>query len=67
LRSAQTPPIIIRAGKIRDKDIEDLRAQTGKLVEDVNEIVDLVRSDPGVQVDRKLFVPVIVIFSLDQA
>jgi hypothetical protein len=63
LQEKLAAPIIIRAGKVRSKHLQQLQMKSGRIVEDVQEVMKLINSDRGVKKDRRVFVPVVVVYS----
>ena len=60
-----TPPIVVRAGKVREKHIRQLQTKSGKVTEDVQEIMRLIRSDSRLEKEYRVFVPVVVVYSVE--
>lgn len=60
--STSTAPIVIDLGKVKSKHIRRLKRGRGKLTDDVNEVVDQVRSQLGGEAHEKLFVPVVLVY-----
>jgi hypothetical protein len=56
-------PIVVRAGKVRDEHLRDLKSNTGRLLEDVDEVMRTIHSRQHLSHDNRVFVPVIVIYS----
>ncbi len=55
-------PIIIDLGKVKKKAIKDLRRGHGKLLHEVNEAVEQVKSGLGADAEGKEFVPVVIMY-----
>jgi hypothetical protein len=55
-------PVVIELGKKRRKPLKELARGRGKLVDDVNQVVERVRAELGDQARGKEFVPVVVVF-----
>jgi len=57
-----TAPIVVSLGAQSRKRIRQLRRGKGRLMEDVADVVDQVRSSFGDQAAGKVFVPVVLIY-----
>jgi hypothetical protein len=62
-----TPPIVVDLGKASDDEIELLRQGTGSLVEDIEEVMRLLRRDTGPQTGDRVFLPVVATYIRDDA
>ena len=58
-------PIIVRAGKARDKDLRKLRLGTGRMVEDMKLVVRMLEADSSFKKDGRVLMPVIAFYSLE--
>ena len=57
-----TTPIVIDLGKTRRKRIKALKRGKGKLVDEVRDVVGLVREDLGEEAGGRTLVPVVVLY-----
>jgi uncharacterized protein DUF6200 len=57
-----SPPVVVSLGKQSRKRIRSLKRGKGKLVDEVNSVVDQVRASFGDGADGKVFVPVVVVY-----
>ena len=57
----QTPIVVVR-GKPKSKRIKELKRGEGKLMDEVAEVLELVRSDLGDRLAGKELVPVVLIY-----
>ncbi len=60
--STSTAPIVIDLGKVKPKRIRQLKRGQGKLVNEINEVVNEVRSQLGEEVQDKVLVPVVLTY-----
>ena len=59
------PPIVVDLGKASDDEIDQLMQGTGPLVEDIEEVMRLLRRDAGPQTGNRVFVPVVATYVRD--
>ena len=57
-----TPAIVVSLGSQRPSRIRQLKQGMGRLMDDVNDVVQQVQSSLGEQADGKVFVPVVLIY-----
>ena len=57
-----TPPIVVDLGKASDDEIDLLMQGTGPLVEDIAEVMRLLRRDAGPQTGERVFLPVVATY-----
>jgi hypothetical protein len=57
-----TPPIVVDLGKAGDDEIDLLMQGTGPLVEDIEEVMRLLRRDAGPQTGERVFLPVVATY-----
>ena len=57
-----TTPIVIDLGKTKTKRIKDLKKGKGKLVDEVNDVIEDVRARLGADATGKQLVPVVLIY-----
>ena len=55
-------PIVVDLGKKKKKQIRDLKRGSGKLMDEVAEVLNRVRDSLGSEADLKNLVPVVVIY-----
>ena len=55
-------PVVIDAGKVRQKRIKDLKRGQGKLVLEVAEAVEQIRRGLGPEAEGKQIVPVVLVY-----
>ena len=58
----QLPPVVVDLGKTKKKLIRALKQGEGKLMEDVTEAVEAVRSNLAPELDGKVLVPVVIVY-----
>jgi hypothetical protein len=63
LRTKVKSPIVVDLGKTRRADVDELRNCAGRLVEDVEQVMRLVRADLDAQDDKRILLPLVVIYS----
>lgn len=56
-------PIIIKLGKRKSKSIKDLEKGTGKLMDEVKEVINQVKIKLDDKSDDKFLIPVVLIYS----
>jgi hypothetical protein len=61
-RASQAPPVVLDLGKTKKKFIRELKRGEGKLMEDVAEAVEAVRSNLSSEMDGKILVPVVIVY-----
>jgi hypothetical protein len=57
-----TTPIVVDLGTTRDELIQQLRSGAGRMVEDVEEVMRLVRLNAGPECRNRIFVPIVVVY-----
>jgi hypothetical protein len=57
-----TLPIVVSLGRTRDEQVELLRQGGGQLVEDVEEVMRLVRQNAGPDCGNKIFLPIVAVY-----
>jgi hypothetical protein len=57
-----TTPIVVDLGKVRKKRIRELKKGRGKLVADVEQVMEEVRDSLGESAHGKQLVPVVILF-----
>jgi hypothetical protein len=60
-----TAPIVVELGKASRAEVAELRRGAGRLVEDVEQVMRLVRSTGISQDENRVFVPVVTLYSKD--
>jgi len=60
-----TPPIVVDLGKASDDEIDLLMQGEGPLVEDIAEVMRLLRRDTGPQTGERVFLPVVAAYIRD--
>jgi hypothetical protein len=60
--AGQAPPVVLDLGKTKKKLIRALKRGEGKLIEDVTEAVEAVRSNLSSELDGKVLVPVVIVY-----
>jgi len=61
-RGGQALPVVLDLGKTKKKLIRELKRGEGKLMEDVAEAVEAVRSNLSSEMDGKILVPVVIVY-----
>jgi hypothetical protein len=61
-REGQALPVVLDLGKTKKKLIRALKRGEGKLMEDVGEAVEAVRSNLSSEMDGKILVPVVIVY-----
>jgi len=59
-------PIVVDLGRARDQQISELRHGSGRLTEDVEEVMRLVRLNAEPASGKKVFLPVVAIYARAQ-
>ena len=67
MRPNVTSPIVIDLGKTREEHIRALRDGSGKLAEEIEEVLRLVRRDTDADGGRRVFVPIVAIYAPAQS
>jgi hypothetical protein len=65
LRSNVTAPVVVDLGTAQEEQVRELRAGTGQLVDEVEEVLRLVRRDVDPGGGRRLFVPIVAVYTPD--
>ena len=55
-------PIVLDLGKVKDKRVKQLKRGRGKLLAEVHEAIDQVRSSLGPEAESKEIVPVVLVY-----
>jgi hypothetical protein len=55
-------PIVVDLGRPSDVQIEELRQGSGLLVEDIEEVMRLVRGAAGADGGNKIFLPIVAVY-----
>jgi hypothetical protein len=55
-------PIVIDLGKTRDENVDQLRIGAGPIVEDLEEVMRLVRLNAGAEGEKRIFLPVVTVY-----
>lgn len=58
----QAPPVVLDLGKTKKKLIRELKRGEGKLMDDVAEAVEAVRSNLSSEMNGKVLVPVVIVY-----
>jgi hypothetical protein len=57
-----TTPIVVDLGRTRDELIRQLHSGAGRMVEDVEEVMRLVRLNAGPERRNRIFLPIVVVY-----
>jgi hypothetical protein len=57
-----TRPIVVDLGKVRNEHLDALSAGSGPLVAEIEEVTRLVCSHPDLDVPKRIFLPVVVVY-----
>ena len=57
-----TVPIVVELGKQRKRRIRDLKRGRGKLMDEVADVIDQVKTDLGDEAAGKVVVPIVVVY-----
>lgn len=63
MRGKVAAPIVVDLGSTRDAKIRQFGDGTGQLVEDIEEVMRLVRLDAGAQDPTRVFIPVVAVYT----
>ena len=55
-------PIVIDLGKTRDEHVDQLRSGAGPIVEDLEEVMRLVRLNAGAEDGKRIFLPIVTVY-----
>lgn len=58
----QLPPVVLDLGKTKKKLIRALKRGEGRLMEDVAEAMEAVRSNLGSELEGKALIPVVIVY-----
>ncbi len=58
-----TSPIVISLGTARNEQVDLLRSGAGQILEDIEEVMKLVRLSAGDNGDRCVFLPIVAVYS----
>ena len=61
-----TAPVVVDLGKTRRSRIKDLKRGRGRLMEEVDEVVDDVRNEMGAAAEGKHFIPIVIVYKRKQ-
>jgi hypothetical protein len=56
------PPIVVRLGGARNEHIGALRSGAGPIIEDIEEVMRLVRRNPDLDAPNRIFLPLVVVY-----
>ena len=62
MRSKVAAPIVVDLGRTRDAKIRQFGDGAGQLVDDVEEVMRLVRRGAGADSSNRIFLPVVVVY-----
>jgi hypothetical protein len=57
-----TAPVVIDVGKTRRSRIKDLKRGRGRLMDEVHEVVEDVRTEMGPAGEGKQFIPIVIVY-----
>ncbi len=57
-----TPPIIVDMGRQKAKNLKELKKGEGKLLEDVQEVLDQVQEQLGDRIKGQTILPVVILY-----
>jgi hypothetical protein len=57
-----TSPLVVDLGKVRKQQIDELRRGVGSIVEDVAEVMKIVRTNADLEREKRVFLPVVVLY-----
>jgi hypothetical protein len=57
-----TSPLVVSLGKVRKQQIDELRRGVGPIVEDVAEVMKVVRTNADLEREKRVFLPVVVLY-----
>ena len=63
MRTNVTLPIVVDLGKARRAEVEQLRKGAGPLVDDVEDVMRLVRSNLDTAGEKRILFPVVVVYT----
>jgi hypothetical protein len=55
-------PIVVHLGKVHKEHIGELRGGAGPVVEDIEEVMQLVRRSTDLEGEKRIFLPVVVVY-----
>jgi hypothetical protein len=55
-------PIVVHLGRVRKEHIGELRSGAGPIVEEIEEVMRLVRMNADVESAKRFFLPVVVVY-----
>jgi len=56
------PPVVVDLGKVKKKHIKRLRRGEGKLIPQIDDVIEVVREELGDEIDGKELVPLVIIY-----
>jgi hypothetical protein len=62
LQANITPPIVVNLGKTGQADVEQLRMGTGRLAEEIEEVMRQVRLNAGPAREDRVFLPIVALY-----
>jgi hypothetical protein len=57
-----TSPLVVDLGKVRKQHIDELRRGVGPIVEDVAEVMKVVRTNADLEREKRVLLPVVVLY-----
>jgi hypothetical protein len=58
-----TSPIVISLGRAQREQVDQLRSGAGQILEDIEEVMKLVRLSAGKEGEKRVFLPVVAVYS----
>jgi hypothetical protein len=55
-------PIVVHLGKVYKDHIDELRGGAGPIVEDLEEVMQMVRRNADLEGAKRIFLPVVVVY-----
>jgi hypothetical protein len=55
-------PIVVHLGKVDKEHTGELRGGAGPVVEDIEEVMQLVRRNTDLEGEKRIFLPVVVVY-----
>lgn len=66
MRSNVTAPVVVDLGTAEEQQVRELRGGTGRLVEELEEVLRLVRRDVDSGGGQRTFVPIVAVYTPDR-
>jgi hypothetical protein len=63
LQTNMTSPIVVSLGKTREQHVSQLRIGIGPMVEDLQEVMRLVRENVDLDRKNRVFLPIVVVYT----